>query len=195
MTARRELTAAVLLCLLGALLVLLASGNAWARVDVAATGLTPARSAAVDGVAVQPGVRALALVGLAGVVAVAATRGAGRTAVGVVLAAVGLGTVAAVLGADSAPALVARVAEGGGQAGDVSTATGWPALAVVGGALVAAGGAVIAVRGRRWAALSARYDAPAVRAEQEPVGDEKGGTRQERALWEALDRGEDPTRP
>ncbi len=194
MTARRELTAAVLLCLVGALLVLLAAGNPWSRVDVAATGLAPVRSVAVDGNDVQPGVRALALVGLAGVVAVAATRGAGRTAVGVVLAAVGLGAVAAVLGADSAPALVARVAEGGGQAGDAVRATAWPPVAVVGGVLVTAGGAVIAVRGRRWAALSARYDAPAARAQQEPDS-EASGSRQERSLWEALDRGEDPTRP
>ncbi|MBC7375655.1 MAG: Trp biosynthesis-associated membrane protein, partial [Frankiales bacterium] len=52
----------------------------------------------------------------------------------------------------------------------------------------------IAVRGRRWAALSARYDAPAARAEQEPDS-EVSASRQERALWEALDRGEDPTRP
>ena len=193
MSTRRELTAAVLLCLLGALLVLLATGSPWARVDVAATGLAPARTVAVDGSDVQPGARALALVGLAGVVAVAATRRSGRTAVGVVLIGVGLGTVAAVIGADSAPALVARVAEGGGQAGAVVRSTGWPAVGAVGGALVAVGGAVVAVRGRRWAALSARYDTPAARAEAPTADEDLSGPKRERTLWEALDRGEDPT--
>ncbi|MCW2613469.1 MAG: hypothetical protein JWN08_463, partial [Frankiales bacterium] len=50
---------------------------------------------------------------------------------------------------------------------------------------------------RRWAALSARYDAPAARAagsgEAAPGDEQAAGARQERALWEALDRGEDPT--
>ena len=59
----------------------------------------------------------------------------------------------------------------------------WPWAALVGSVLLAAGGLLVALRGRRWAVLSGRYDAPAARR-----------TAPEVSAWEALDRGEDPTR-
>jgi len=152
------------------------------------------------------------------VVALAATRGAGRTAVGVLLVAVGAGVVAAVLGADSGPAAIAAVAEGGGQADDVHRGTGWPAVAISGGLLLAAAGLLVAVRGRRWATLSQRFEAPAERADgpaastspgpdavvaparagapDAPVAPEQVPLEKaQRELWESLDRGEDPTGP
>ncbi|MCW2615344.1 MAG: Trp biosynthesis associated, transrane protein Oprn/Chp, partial [Frankiales bacterium] len=147
-SSRRELTVAVLLCLLGAALVLVAAGSPWSRVEVAATGLAGARTVEVTGNEVVPGVRALGLVGLAGVVALAATRRTGRTLVGLVLVVVGVGAVAAVVGADTAPALLAKAAEGGGQAGDGRSGTGWRAVAVAGGVLLALAGLVVAARGR-----------------------------------------------
>lgn len=191
-TARRELAVAVLLCLLGAAAVLIATSGAWATVDVAGTSLAPPRTVAVTGTQVAPGVRALGLVGLAGVVALAATRRTGRTVVGLLLLAAGAGVVAAVLAADAGPALARAVAVGGGQADDVLAGTARPPLAIVGGVLLGLAGLLVTARGRRWSALSARYDAPAARAQQ-PVDEAAAGARQERALWEALDRGEDPT--
>lgn len=218
---RRELTVAVLLCLFGAFVVLVAAGRAWTQVDVGATGLAPARTVDVLGTAIVPGVRALGLVGLAGVVALAATRGAGRTVMGVMLVAVGAGVVAAVLGADSGPAAAAAVAEGGGQADDVLRSTAWPVVAITGGLLLAAAGLLVTVRGRRWATLSRRFEAPAARADGTAVARSDGPgaatagahrdapadldgpagataapmspEKAQRELWESLDRGEDPT--
>lgn len=60
----------------------------------------------------------------------------------------------------------------------VDTGAWW---AVVGGVATTAGGAWTAWRGPRWSRLSERYDRTA------PADDSA------RALWEALDRGEDPT--
>jgi hypothetical protein len=49
--------------------------------------------------------------------------------------------------------------------------------------LLVAAGLLIVVRGRSWASMSSRYDAPAQRPREG-----------EASLWEALDRGEDPTK-
>ena len=195
-TARRELTVAVLLCLLGAVLVLVAAGRTWVAVQVLGGALTDDRTARVTGRLLLPGLGALGLVGLAGVVALAATRRWGRVGVGLLLLATGAGISALVLTADLVPAaLVSIGSPGGGLTGQPAT-TGWPYVSVAGGLLLAAAGALVALRGRRWAALSQRYDAPAVRAESaaEGAGAVPDGPKAERALWDALDRGEDPTR-
>ena len=187
--ARRELGVAVLLCLLGAFVVLVAATNAWGTVEVLPSALAPGRTVEVPGNQVAPGVRALGIVGLAGVVALAATRGRGRTLVGLLLLGVGAGVVAATLAADPAPELLREAAVGGGQVSDVLGSTGWPPLAVVGGVLLALAGLLVTARGRTWSALSDKYRPPAVRPEVAPAA----GPVQDRALWEALDRGEDPT--
>ncbi len=142
--ARRELALACLLTLGGALIVLFAASR------------QP-----------TPTARALALVALAGVVALLAARGWTRFAVGVVLALSGL----AITG------LAAARLTGG-------SVVLWPVLSMLGGLLVLAAGALAATRGRSWLALGARYDAPAA---VRPVSDGD--------VWAALDRGEDPTEP
>jgi hypothetical protein len=58
---------------------------------------------------------------------------------------------------------------------------GWPLLAAAGGLAVAAAGALTIARGRRWPAMGARYERAAVT---------RPGTD---GMWDALDRGEDPT--
>ena len=185
----RELAAAVLLCLVGAFLVLVGAGRDWVVVDVAGNGLLPPRRLGVQGSELVAGVRALGLVGLAGVVALAATRRWGRVVVGLLLAVVGLGVLLSVIGADLAVEAVRSdsVAEAGGADGAGRT-TAWPLGTALGGLLLALAGALVALRGRRWAALGRRYDAPAARPA--PAG--PTGTAQ---LWDALDRGEDPTAP
>jgi uncharacterized membrane protein (TIGR02234 family) len=59
------------------------------------------------------------------------------------------------------------------------------------GALVLASGAMALTRGRRWAAMGARYDAPTGR---ETIGAKTGPDAPPTAMWDALDRGDDPTR-
>ena len=191
---RREPLLAGLLCLVGAFLVLVAAGRAWVSVDVIGSALLPDRQVAVGGSDLSPGLPALGLVGLAGVLALAATRGRGRLLVGLLLLAVGVATVVAVLRLELDPlrlgglALISDpVREAGGAEGESFDVTGWSRVAALGGVLVALAGLLVAVRGRRWAALGRRYEPPAA---PEPP---REGPAAERDLWEALDRGEDPT--
>lgn len=196
----------MLACLVGAVLVLLALVRDWATVPLAGSALLPGRDVGVSGAELVPGVRALALVGLAGVVGLAATRGRGRSAVGAVLGLVGVVVVVETVRAASD--LRARVAglDAVGDAGGAGPVDGtaWPALAVLGALLLVAAGALVAVRGRHWSALSERYDAPVVGARgapeppppatppvTPPVAPPVAHT--DKALWDDLDRGEDPT--
>lgn len=72
-----------------------------------------------------------------------------------------------------------------GVAGFLSTLGIWPAVACVAGAGVAAT-AVMAYRwSPQWPTMSARYE--------RPVQPAKLDTRDPQAMWDALDRGEDPT--
>ena len=189
--ARREIGLAVLLCLVGAFLVLVAAGRAWIEL-VVTSPLVDDRTLGVTGAELSPGVRALGLVGLAGVVAIAATRRTGRVVVGVLLLLVGVGVVALSVGVLGDAVVRAQdtltVQEAGGALSDDSRGTVWPYACAAGGLLLAAAGALVAARGRRWAALSQRYDAPAAREQAPPTPE-----RAERELWESLDRGEDPT--
>jgi uncharacterized membrane protein (TIGR02234 family) len=179
---RRELSAAGLLCLLGAVLVLVAAGRTWTSLDVPAGPLAGAREVGSTGAELVPGVRALGLAGLAGVVALVATRRAGRVVVGVVLLLVGAGTVAAVV----LPDLASATLRAQGADGRVATRA-WPSVTAAGGLLVAAAGGLTVLRGRSWPAMGQRYETPGApgAAPAQPAG--------ERSLWEALDRGEDPT--
>jgi uncharacterized membrane protein (TIGR02234 family) len=178
---RRELLLTVGLCLLGSALVLLAVSRAWVSAHTAVAPPLPARTFEQVGSKLAPGARALALVGLAAVAALPATRARGRVVVGVLVAAAGAG-IAAVVGralADPSAALSrAPIAEA--HVADVGLG-GWPYVALLGALLLIAAGVLVVVRGRRWTSMSSRYDAPT------------RGPRGEASLWEAFDRGEDPT--
>jgi uncharacterized membrane protein (TIGR02234 family) len=182
-TSRRELVASVLLCLLGSALVLLAVSRSWIAHSLPAAAPLPPKRFAVPGAHLVPGARALALVGLAGVAAVPAARRLGRVVVGALLLAAGAGICALVVRALSDPDAAVRRA---GPFVDVAVTRGenlgfWPYVAVVGAVLLVTAGLLVVVRGRSWTSMSPRYDAP----EREPRG--------EPSLWDALDRGEDPT--
>jgi len=76
---------------------------------------------------------------------------------------------------------------------DDLAATHRPVLAVAGAVVAAVAGAMVAGRGRQWAALSRRYEPPAgggAPAQEQDLRPPAGGPE----LWDALDRGEDPTR-
>ncbi|MFI6979648.1 TIGR02234 family membrane protein [Embleya sp. NPDC050154] len=189
--ARRELTVAVLLALVGAAVVLSAAGRTWAEGTAPVHGSRIAVHA--SGNTINKAGSALALLGLAGGLAVLATRTIGRTVIGVLVTLAGLGvTVLAVQGAGDTSAVnseaAGKAAVEGVRAVDVSH-TIWPWFAAVGGALILLAGLFVVLRGRRWPGMSNRYEAPGGKAAAV-----KRGPVRNADLWNALDRGEDPTR-
>nr|WP_312870071.1 TIGR02234 family membrane protein [Streptomyces himalayensis] len=192
-SGRRSLAAALLLGAVGAAVVLLASRQEWAVGTASFAGgdfpLT-AKGSDVTGVPA-----ALAIVGLAALVAVFAVRRAGRVLVSVLLALSGAGTVAAgVLGAGDSSALDEKAAEVSGNTAatvDALTHTAWPYVAAAGGALLLLAGLLALRYGRGWPAMSGRYERDGTpRPRKAPVVDPD----RPEDLWKALDRGEDPTR-
>ncbi|MFD3761379.1 TIGR02234 family membrane protein [Streptomyces sp. NPDC058622] len=190
---RRSVAVALLLGALGATVVLLASGRTWAR-GTAAVGVD-ALPLAADGRAVTGLPAALAIVGLAALVAVFAVRGRSRLLVSGLLALSGLGAaLAAVLGADGRQALDAQAARTTADtAAHVAglTHTAWPYVTAAGAVLILAAGLLALRFGRSWPSMGGRYErdgSPRTRkvAAIDPDRPED--------LWKALDRGEDPTR-
>lgn len=183
MNSRRELLLAIVLCALGSALVLVAVSRAWVSASTAAVAPLPARTFEQLGAQLAPGARPLALVGLAGVAALPATRQLGRTVVGLLLAAAGAGIVAVLVRAVADPvAALSRAPIADAHFSGQLSFGGWPYVGLLGGLLLLSAGLLVVARGRSWAAMSARYDAPTREA---PVG--------KPSLWESLDRGEDPT--
>jgi uncharacterized membrane protein (TIGR02234 family) len=123
------------------------------------------------------------------VVASTATKGAGRRIVGGLLALCGAGAAAgtwtALSGATVADALRDRNVLHGATDLPWEIVPVWPAVAATGALLVLAGGVLAILRGGRWAGMSGRYEREAGKPRAE-AGDDK-------ALWDALDRGDDPT--
>ncbi|MFJ3514965.1 MULTISPECIES: TIGR02234 family membrane protein [unclassified Streptomyces] len=191
-SGRRSVAVALLLGALGATVVLLASGRTWAR-GTAAIG-TDSLQLAADGRAVTGLPAALAIVGLAALVAVFAVRGRSRLLVSGLLALSGLGAaLSAVLGGDGRSALDAQaVRTTADSAAHVAglTQTTWPYVTAAGAVLILAAGLLALRFGRSWPSMGGRYErdgSPRRRtvAAVDPDRPED--------LWKALDRGEDPT--
>ncbi|OEJ27328.1 hypothetical protein AS594_25465 [Streptomyces agglomeratus] len=193
-TGRRSLAAALLLGALGAAVVLLASGRVWAEGAAAVPG--GALPLDAEGQDVTGAPAALAVVGLAALVAVFAVRRAGRVLVAGLLALSGAGAaVTALLGATGGAALDEKAAQMTGDTAataDSLTHTAWPYVTAAGGLLILAAGLLALWCGRKWPSMSGRYErdgsprtrrAPAASSPDRPED-----------LWKALDRGEDPTR-
>jgi uncharacterized membrane protein (TIGR02234 family) len=185
---RRELWAWLALTVLGSCLVLFAGGRAWMR----ATGAKGADVVVPTGDGLSPVLTPLALAALAGVVAVLATKGAGRRIVAALLALCGAGAAAGTWAALGSATVTGWLREHNVLRGtDLpwEVVPLWPAVAVLGALLVLAGGVLAFLRGHTWAGMSARYDRnDGVAGASERVPDD-------RALWDALDRGDDPTDP
>lgn len=191
---RRSLAAALLCGALGAAVTLLASRQQWAEgTATVAGGALPltAKGSEVTGVPA-----ALAVVGLAALVAVFAVRRFGRVLVAVLLALSGAGTVAAaLLGASDSSALDEKAARAAGDTAATAGAlshTGWPYVAAAGGVLLLLAGLLALRHGRLWPAMSGRYERSGAPrsggASRRPVDPDRPED-----LWKALDRGEDPT--
>ncbi|MFE7836783.1 TIGR02234 family membrane protein [Streptomyces sp. NPDC057474] len=193
-SGRRSLALALLSGALGAAVALLASRQRWSEGTISVAGgpfpLT-AQGSDVTGVPA-----ALAVVGLAALVAVFAVRRSGRALVAVLLALSGAGTTAAaLLGAYDSSALDDKAAEASGDSAatvDALSHTGWPYVAAVGGVLILLAGLLALRYGRLWPVMSGRYErdgTPRPR-KAEPVDPDRPED-----MWKALDRGEDPTGP
>ena len=163
-SARRQLAIAASATALGALVQLLAQGRVWVAV---------AGGKSWTGHALSSAVRPLALAELAGAVALVATRRWGRAGVGALIVAVALGATVAALDAHAPPV-----------AGPLEHHEVWRIVYVLAALIVLAAGSAGVVRGRRWSEMSARYESPGTRTRQRDP---------EVELWEALDRGDDPT--
>lgn len=191
-SGRRSLALALLCGALGAAVALLSTRQDWSAGAVAVAGgdfpLT-AKGSEVTGVPA-----ALAIVGLAALVAVFAVRRTGRLLVSGLLALSGAGTVvAALLGATDSSALDEKAAQAAGDTAATATAlthTAWPYSAALGGALILLAGLLALRYGRLWPSMSGRYErdgTPRPRKAR-PVDPDRPED-----LWKALDRGEDPT--
>jgi len=176
---RQALAVAVASCALGAALALLAATRTW-TVEVTHRLAPPAEVRTPrTGSVLEPWLTALALVALAGAGALLATKGRSRNLVGAILVLAGLGVLA---GGVNGLASVAHVT------------VAWPVLAIVGAVFIVCGGGLAAVRSRAWPAMGSRYERP--RAPRSPAEDQPqfiGPSASDVAMWDALDRGEDPT--
>ena len=191
---RRSLAVALLSGALGAAVALLASRQRWSEGTISVAGgdfpLT-AQGSDVTGVPA-----ALAVVGLAALVAVFAVRRSGRVLVAALLALSGAGTIAAaLLGANDSAALDDKAAEASGDTAatvDALGHTGWPYVAAAGGALILLAGLLALRYGRQWPAMSGRYERDGTPRPRKvrPVDPDRPED-----MWKALDRGEDPTGP
>ncbi|MFC7383833.1 TIGR02234 family membrane protein [Sphaerisporangium rhizosphaerae] len=199
---RRGLLAWVAAGVLGAALILLASGRVWAEVAYPpAPGATRSGTVALSGGDLAPVLSPLALACLAAVVAVLATRGLWRRVVGALIALLGAAAAVAA-GQGASPSRAVEVAGPGGTLTGlaktaVSAMPAWPIAAAAGGLALTAAGAVAAARGGRWPAMSERYERRGPRPDGAASG-ERGerparSERSERSLWDALDQGVDPT--
>lgn len=191
-SARRLFALALLLDLVGAGGAALITLRTWQTIVAARSRPLPAVSVGVDGRGLDGALLGAALVALAGVVAVLATRGVIRRIIGLLVASAGLllawRAVDSAAAVGHARALSLVIARRGGLGLDPTSATSvrthpvWPILTIVAAVLIMAAGVLIAAFGAGWSAMSARYEAPGTAT--------AGG---EEAMWTALDRGDDPT--
>ncbi|NYE40247.1 putative membrane protein (TIGR02234 family) [Streptomyces fulvorobeus] len=192
---RRSLAAALLLGAAGSTVVLLASGQTWAKGEAAVGGGTLPLTAEGQEVTGLPA--ALAVVALAALVAVFAVRGAGRVLVAGLLALSGLGAaLSAGSGGSDSAALDEKAAQTTGNTSatiDALTHTAWPYVTAAGGLLILLAGLLALRHGSRWPTMSGRYERDGSPRPRRAALTAPDPDRPE-DLWKALDRGEDPTR-
>ncbi len=172
MTARRELAGVVVVCAAAAGLVLFSATRVWLTQTTPRPEPLGPLVESRTGASLMPALSAMALVMLAGAGAILASRGLARRVVGVLIALAGL----------TAPVLALASATRPG----ISMA--WLLATALGGLVGAAAGVATTVRGRGWPAMGSRYERTTT-----PRTPEQGAGTDSTRLWDALDRGEDPT--
>jgi uncharacterized membrane protein (TIGR02234 family) len=204
---RRERLLTGLAVAVGAGLMLLGVSRPWVHA-VVHDPLAGQLSVDATGRQAAPVVAAVALVALAGTVAVLTLRTVGRVVAGLLLVLSGAAATAAALDVARTPSsalrsVVADVTGRSGEALPVAQQTPWPWVAVVGAVVVVLAGAMAVVRARTWsseAGLSGRYDSPVAAPRSHGDGAAGGDGGQEPDVpadvpdtWDRLSRGEDPT--
>ncbi|MEV6280943.1 TIGR02234 family membrane protein [Nocardia sp. NPDC051832] len=169
-------------------------------------GLTEPRTDHLTGSVWFGALTPLALVLLAAVAAVLATRGWPRRLIGVLVALIAAVTAvpafALFTGSGDLPGRAMALAELPARAGytDGFTSPLGPALSLVAALAAFAAGVLLARMPRESAQLSGKYDNPVTRreaateqVENQRTADKPDGGLSERVLWDALDAGADPT--
>ncbi|ADD42190.1 Trp biosynthesis-associated membrane protein [Stackebrandtia nassauensis] len=169
MSPRRALTIAVLAGMAAAGLGLYAATRVWTTVSRDRPGPLPAEVVDTTGGQLAPWAIPAAVVAVAGSVALVACTGWARRIVAVCVGLAGLGLTAA-----------------GGYG--LSQAAGiWPVVTTVAGLAVLAVAAWTLRDGSAWPGMSGRYDRTEAAPSSAALADDPA------ALWDALDKGEDPT--
>jgi hypothetical protein len=169
----------VLGCAVAAGVALFAASRTWVVETVVRAAPLPPVTTAHTGAGLSPALPALALVALAGAGGLLATRGRGRQLVAGLLLVAGLGlTVLA--------------------AGKLGVAVGWALLTALAGLGVAAAGLVALLRGGDWPSLGTRYERRRRDERIDGSGQvdtpvEPNGELASQTMWDAIERGEDPT--
>ncbi len=189
---RRGYRLALMLLAVGAALLFLGFSQVWVTAEVTQQGL-PSLVIELKGREIQPAGSAAAVLALAGIAGLVATRRFGRAVTGVLLVGEGLlatgGALWFGLGVGNRSDVVRLVSEKAGI--DVDPALSvhpWWVVVVIGGLMLAIAGLAAMLRGGRWPVLGGRYerstvdDAGAAKAHAPAAG-----------AWEQLDQGLDPT--
>jgi uncharacterized membrane protein (TIGR02234 family) len=191
---RRWFLVTLVVLAVGAGLLLLVAGRTWSTSVLMVGADAPTVTVSLSGGDLMAG-GAVALLVLAGMAGLAATRRAGRVVVGLLLVLAGLGVVVVAgdfgdswgssLGAgDNIQALVFERA---GIEGPLSTTiTPWWIAAVVAGLVVMSGGVLAIVTSRSWPQMGRRYERR--EGADGPVRDVAS-----KSAWDQLDEGVDPT--
>lgn len=189
---RRGYRRALVLLAVGAGLLFLGYAQVWASAVVAEPGL-PSLTVELKGREIQSAASASAILALAGIAGLIATRRVGRAVTGVLLVLEGLiALVGALLfgfavgGRDDVLRLVSDKAGVDVQAA-VSVRPWW-LVAALGGLLLIVVGVLAALRGGTWPVLGKRYE----RSDAEAVPRTAAGAAAPSA-WDQLDQGVDPT--
>jgi uncharacterized membrane protein (TIGR02234 family) len=196
---RRGYRTALILLAIGAALLFLGFSQVWATAVVTQEGL-PSLTFELKGREIQPAGSAAAILALAGIAGLVATRRFGRAVTGVLLVGEGLlaagGALWFGLGVGNRADVVRLVSEKAGIDVDPAlSVTPWWLVVVVGGALLVVAGLAAAFRGGRWPVMGRRYERspePDVAATAAgATGVAAGATAA--SAWDQLDQGLDPT--
>ncbi len=196
---RRGYRTALILLAIGAALLFLGFSQVWATAVVRQEGL-PSLTFELKGREIQPAGSAAAILALAGIAGLVATRRFGRAVTGVLLVGEGLlaagGALWFGLGAGNRADVVRLVSEKAGIDVDPALSiTPWWLVVVVGGALLVVAGLAAAFRGSRWPVMGRRYErspeTDAAAAATGATGVSAGAAAA--SAWDQLDQGVDPT--